>query len=130
MTSDLGTHKEDGVLSPLTKRTAQSGASTHHHRRGTGHVAQPRLGDLRSKPRAGRQPLARRARPRRRSCQAAVRKRRRALAPIGEAADILWTYTSPEPYDLLAHQRGWPPEQYGRFVGQALIAALLPPEAS
>ena len=50
-------------------------------------------------------------------------------APIGEAADILWTYTSPELYDLLAHQRGWPPEQYGRFVGQTLIVALLPPKA-
>lgn len=79
MTSDLGTHKEDAVLSPLTQRTAQSGASTHHHRRGTGHVAQPRLGDLKSKPRAGRQPLARRVRPRRRSCQAALCKRRRTL---------------------------------------------------
>jgi AcrR family transcriptional regulator len=46
---------------------------------------------------------------------------------IGEAADILWTYSSPELYDLLARQRGWPAEQYGRFIGQALIAALLPP---
>ncbi len=49
---------------------------------------------------------------------------------IGEAADILWTYSSPELYDLLVRQRGWPAEQYGRFVGQALIAALLPPEAT
>jgi AcrR family transcriptional regulator len=46
---------------------------------------------------------------------------------IGEAADILWTYSSPELYDLLVRQRGWPAEQYGRFVGHALIAALLPP---
>jgi AcrR family transcriptional regulator len=49
---------------------------------------------------------------------------------IGEAADILWTYSSPELYDLLARQRGWPAERYGKFVGQALIAALLPPEAT
>ena len=49
---------------------------------------------------------------------------------IGQAADILWTYSSPELYDLLVRQRGWPAEQYGRFVGQALIAALLPPEAT
>lgn len=49
---------------------------------------------------------------------------------IGEAADILWTYSSPELYDLLARQRGWPAERYGKFVGQALIAALLAPEAT
>jgi len=47
---------------------------------------------------------------------------------IGHAADILWTYSSPELYDLLARQRGWPAERYGQFVGQALIAALLPPK--
>jgi AcrR family transcriptional regulator len=46
---------------------------------------------------------------------------------ISEAADILWTYSSPELYELLVTRRGWPAEQYGRFVGQALIAALLPP---
>jgi AcrR family transcriptional regulator len=46
---------------------------------------------------------------------------------ISETADILWAYSSPELYDLLAQQRGWPAERYGRFVGQALIAALLPP---
>ena len=47
---------------------------------------------------------------------------------IDEAADILWTYSSPELYDLLVRQRGWQAEHYGRFVGQALINALLPPE--
>jgi AcrR family transcriptional regulator len=46
---------------------------------------------------------------------------------VGEAADILWAYSSPELFDLLAEQRGWPAEEYGRFAGQALIAALLPP---
>jgi AcrR family transcriptional regulator len=44
----------------------------------------------------------------------------------GQAADIMWTYSSPELYDLLVIRRGWPAEQYGRFVGQALTAALLP----
>jgi AcrR family transcriptional regulator len=43
-----------------------------------------------------------------------------------EAADILWTYSSPELYELLVTRCGWPAEQYGRFVGQALIAVLLP----
>jgi AcrR family transcriptional regulator len=46
---------------------------------------------------------------------------------ISEAADILWAYSSPELYDLLTRQRGWTAEHYGRFVGHALIAALLPP---
>lgn len=44
-----------------------------------------------------------------------------------EAADILWTYSSPELYELLALRRGWSPEQYGRFVAEAMTAALLPP---
>ncbi len=47
--------------------------------------------------------------------------------PISEAADILWAYSSPELYELLVIHRGWPAERHGQFVGQALIAALLPP---
>jgi AcrR family transcriptional regulator len=43
-----------------------------------------------------------------------------------QAADILWTYSSPELYDLLVTSRGWSAERYGQFVGQALIDALLP----
>jgi AcrR family transcriptional regulator len=46
---------------------------------------------------------------------------------IDDARDILWTYNSTEIYDLLVNQRGWTPEKYGRWVAQALIAALLPP---
>jgi AcrR family transcriptional regulator len=46
----------------------------------------------------------------------------------GEAADIMWTYSSPELYELLVLRRGWSADRYGRFVGQALIAALLPSE--
>lgn len=44
-----------------------------------------------------------------------------------QAADILWTYSSPELYELLVIRRGWPADHYGHFVGQALIAALLSP---
>ena len=44
----------------------------------------------------------------------------------GQAADIMWTYSSPELYDLLVIQRGWSPDGFGGFVGQALTAALLP----
>jgi AcrR family transcriptional regulator len=42
------------------------------------------------------------------------------------AADIMWAMCSPELYDLLVTQRGWPPERYGQFIAQALTAALLP----
>jgi AcrR family transcriptional regulator len=44
----------------------------------------------------------------------------------GQAADILWTYSSLELYDLLVIRRGWPADRYGHFAGQAMIAALLP----
>lgn len=43
-----------------------------------------------------------------------------------EARDVLWTYNSVELYDLLVIQRGWTNERYGRFIADALIAALLP----
>ena len=43
-----------------------------------------------------------------------------------EARDVLWAYNSVELYDLLVLQRGWTDERYGRFVADALIAALLP----
>jgi AcrR family transcriptional regulator len=46
---------------------------------------------------------------------------------IGDARDVLWTYTSTELYDLLVNYRGWSPRKYGRWVADALIAALLPP---
>ena len=47
-----------------------------------------------------------------------------------EAADIMWTYSSPELYELLVLRRGWSADRYGRFVGQALIAALLPSQVT
>jgi hypothetical protein len=43
------------------------------------------------------------------------------------AGEIMWTYSSPELYELLALGRHWPPEQYGAFIAEAMIAALLPP---
>lgn len=42
------------------------------------------------------------------------------------ARDILWTYTGPEMYDLLALERGWSVDRYARFLAEALGAALLP----
>jgi AcrR family transcriptional regulator len=46
---------------------------------------------------------------------------------LRHAAEVLWTYSSPELYELLVLRRGWPLARYGRFVGEAMIAALLPP---
>ena len=45
---------------------------------------------------------------------------------LEEACDTLWTYSSPELYDLLVVLRGWPVERYGHFVAEGMIAALLP----
>lgn len=43
-----------------------------------------------------------------------------------DARDILWTYSAAEWYELLVIRRGWSPDRYGRWIGDALIAALLP----
>jgi AcrR family transcriptional regulator len=48
---------------------------------------------------------------------------------VEEARDILWTFNSVELYDLLVIQRGWATERYGRWIAEALIAALLPSAA-
>ena len=44
---------------------------------------------------------------------------------IARAADVLWTYSAPELYELLVLRRGWPLRRYGRFVADAMIDALL-----
>jgi len=44
---------------------------------------------------------------------------------LAQAADILWTYSSQELYELLVLRRGWSLKRYGRFVAEAMIAALL-----
>ena len=43
-----------------------------------------------------------------------------------DARDILWTYNAAEWYELLVLRRGWNPDRYGRWIADALIAALLP----
>jgi len=45
---------------------------------------------------------------------------------LAAATDVLWTYSSPELYELLVTRRGWSVERYGRFIADAMIAALLP----
>jgi AcrR family transcriptional regulator len=45
---------------------------------------------------------------------------------LDAAADVLWTYSSPELFELLVVRRVWSIERYGRFIAEAMIAALLP----
>ena len=42
-----------------------------------------------------------------------------------EARDVLWTYNSAELFQLLVLERGWSPKRYGRWIAEALIAALI-----
>jgi AcrR family transcriptional regulator len=41
------------------------------------------------------------------------------------AADIGWTLTHPDLYQLLVHHRGWSPEAYERWLGDTLCAQLI-----
>lgn len=45
---------------------------------------------------------------------------------LAHAADVLWTYSSAELYELLVLRRGMPVDQYGRFVADAMAGALIP----
>ena len=44
---------------------------------------------------------------------------------VAEAANVMWTYSSTELYELLVLRRGMPLKTFGRFVADAMIAALL-----
>jgi AcrR family transcriptional regulator len=54
----------------------------------------------------------------------------RESVTIADAAEIMWTYSSPELYELLVLVRLWSPERYGSFVSEALAAHLLLPQQS
>jgi AcrR family transcriptional regulator len=45
---------------------------------------------------------------------------------IDDARDLLWTYNSPELWDLLVLQRRWSPDRYADELARTLIHALLP----
>ena len=49
----------------------------------------------------------------------------RAGITTARATDVLWTYSAPELYELLVLRRGWSTTQFGRFVADAMIDALL-----
>jgi AcrR family transcriptional regulator len=51
----------------------------------------------------------------------------RAGLSTDEAADAVWTLSSAEVYQLLTVDRGWPAEYYEHWLGETLIALLLPP---
>jgi AcrR family transcriptional regulator len=42
------------------------------------------------------------------------------------AADVMWTCSSAELYELLVMKRGWDLEQFGAFVADLMITTLLP----
>ena len=44
---------------------------------------------------------------------------------LDHAADVLWTYSAPELYELLVLRRGWSLPQFSDFIAQAMIEALL-----
>ena len=44
------------------------------------------------------------------------------------AGEIMWTYSSPQLYELLVIIRGWPLQRFTAFITDAMIAALLPPQ--
>ncbi len=44
---------------------------------------------------------------------------------LEHAAELLWTYTAPDLYDLLVLERHWSVERYATFVAEALLSALL-----
>jgi hypothetical protein len=42
------------------------------------------------------------------------------------AADLLWTICAQANYESLVRDRGWTPEEYRAWLGDTLIASLLP----
>src|SRR5689334_19767595 len=52
---------------------------------------------------------------------------RRGLT-VEHAGDIMWTYSSPQLYELLVMTRGWPLQRFTTFITDAMIAALIPPQ--
>jgi hypothetical protein len=44
---------------------------------------------------------------------------------LQQASDVLWTYSSPELYDLLVLRSGWDLPRFATFVTNGLTAQLL-----
>ena len=68
---------------------------------------------------------ARRERMRANAARWAAAGHLRAGQEAEDVATVLWTYTSPQLYDLLVVRQRWSPQRFGEFVAQALRAHLL-----
>ena len=44
---------------------------------------------------------------------------------VTEARDVLWTYNSADLFRLLVIERGWSARRYGRWIAEAITAALI-----
>lgn len=44
---------------------------------------------------------------------------------VEEVRDVLWTFNSPELFDLLVLRRGWPPERYEAWLARSWSRLLL-----
>jgi AcrR family transcriptional regulator len=49
----------------------------------------------------------------------------RAGIRLSHASDVLWTFSSPELFDLLVRRRRWSLRKYSRFIADAIANALL-----
>lgn len=49
----------------------------------------------------------------------------RADISVEDAADVIWATNSPELYALLVHERGWDPDHYAEWLGDAWQRLLL-----
>jgi AcrR family transcriptional regulator len=49
----------------------------------------------------------------------------RADLPVAQIRDVLWTYTSPELFDLLVTQRGWTIDGYRDYLFRGMCGQLL-----
>ena len=53
----------------------------------------------------------------------------RAGITAAYAGEVMWTCSSPELHELLVLTRRWPPQKYGAYIAEAMMAAWLPPPA-
>lgn len=85
-------------------------------------IADPEMADLRAE-----LDLGRLRRMTQNAARLAAAGHLRAGITAEEAGEVLWTYSSPELYELLVLDRGWPLTRYAAFISEAMIAALLAP---
>jgi hypothetical protein len=57
-----------------------------------------------------------------------LHRRKQLKAGLGarEAADVIWTLASERTYLALVRDRGWTADNYEQWIGEQLVATLLP----